>query len=129
MPLTNKDEDMPKYGWKKEETFEWVEVDRTNKIFATTYRAASASFPCDVCKTVEFAWVRFMPSGVFWGCSGCKRAKGMGNEDCQKLSSRELTLVEAVLLLDKTHQEIPAYIKDPRRMNEARRMIAKGFTK
>jgi hypothetical protein len=126
MPISEKFEDMPKFGWKNEIVFDWVETTREGKIQVTQYKVLSSSFPCDKCKTTEFTFVRFMPSGIFWACWGCRRAKGVGNDDCQKLGTREISLVEAVKILDQTEQIPPMAIKN--RMAEARRAIALGKT-
>lgn len=120
---------MPEFGWKKEIEYDWIEVTREGKILRIRYKVAAQSHPCSVCKSNENTWVHFYPSGIFWSCTQCKRAMGIGNEDAQKLGTIEVTLVEAVLTLDRTEQALPAYFREPKRISEARRLIAKGQTK
>jgi len=106
MPLTKLEEDMPKMGWKKEITFDWLTKTRDGKYIKSTYYVNSEAFPCDICKTADYVWVQLRPTGVVLTCWGCKTTQGAMCLDVFTLLDRqEISLEEAYEIYKKTKQE------------------------
>lgn len=96
MPLTEKEEDMPKMGWKKNIIFDWIVETKDGRFIKETYEARADMFPCPRCKTADMVWLKLMPTGVVWTCFGCKITTGaMTREVLNLLDRQEVSMQEA----------------------------------
>lgn len=96
MPLTKNQEDMPKFGWKKQIVFDWISETRDGRFIKETYEAKAEMFPCPRCKSADNVWLQLTPTGVVWTCWGCKITTGaMTKEVLVLLDRKEVTMEEA----------------------------------
>lgn len=114
MPITRKDEDMPKWGWRKALTYEKLDV-RRNRIYVTEADFDVDNLICRHCKNNEFLWVG-VPStkesyatGVFQACSYCGRVNGPLSLDFAPYKrTREVDIAEMLEICERTGHAIPS---------------------
>lgn len=119
MPITRNDEDMPKWGWKKELMYESIKCDETTQnrpiLFERDYYADNQR--CGKCRSNEYVWV-IVPSydymgGVFAGCSRCGIVWGqLGSENVSNERTLEVTPEKAIEICLATKQPIPRALRD-----------------
>lgn len=117
MPITDKDEDMPKWGWIKRLTYEQVfeHPQRMGVPILIEWYFDAHRLQCPNCDSSNRSWL-LVPShdylgGVFLGCSKCKRVYGpldlqehsYAHEDVGQISLQRL-----VEICERTHQPIPS---------------------
>jgi len=106
MPFTEKNEDMPKMGWVKELTYDWIVETRDGRFFKETYYVTADMFPCSTCHTADFVWLRLMRTGVVWACWGCKTAGGaMTTEAFVLVDRKEVSMEEAYKIAKANDQQ------------------------
>ena len=102
MPFTKENEDMPKMGWVKEITFDWINETRDGRFIKTTYYASADMFPCQRCHTSDFVWLQLAPTGLLWACWGCKVVTGaMTGEVLEVIDRKEVSIEEAFEIAKK----------------------------
>lgn len=119
MPITHKDEDMPKWGWKKSIRYERLRCDENTKsqIVLEELDFYVENLRCGTCKTNIYSWITIPPhhysGGVFIGCSKCGRVSGpMGDEYALAPQRRIITVEEAKAIVDRTKQGIPKMLQE-----------------
>jgi len=113
MPITKKDEDMPKWGWVKKITYEKL-TERNGLVYLQEWYFFATDNQCLHCKQNDRLWL-WIPShnylgGVFMGCSRCGRVYGpLGFDDyaSSKSEPRRISLQEMAGICRRTKQPVP----------------------
>jgi len=107
--ITGSDEDMIREGWSKQLIYGYV-FETQGKCIYQPYDFDATAMPCLNCGTADFAWVRVMPSGVFWRCGNCNVTTGplsTGPKGRGKLREDEVKQIspkEALKIMSETGQ-------------------------
>jgi len=116
MPITGKDEDMPKWGWIKAVTWEQVWHKDGIPMLTETWFDIEA-MQCLNCKSNLTLWLWIPPhnysGGVFMGCSQCRKVYGpLATEEYGvNQTTKQITIQEAVAICNRTKQSLPSGLR------------------
>jgi len=119
MPLPEKDEDMPKYGWVKSLMYEKVLADNRlgGRVLVIELDYFANAMRCGNCRSNEYVWI-LVPDydytgGVIVSCSRCRMTWGPIAEDYASARREvQITPEQAIKICLRTEQTPPKILRE-----------------